>query len=121
MTNRKLKAEKRKIAEAVIFHWVHNLLCAHAKLPINRGSNNCEFCQRFIIYDGKTAACTNCPLVLYDDACVDSHTRCSSTWRLTVHESVFTVEQMLISLERVCDKWIADDTATVLPTNTKYD
>jgi hypothetical protein len=98
MTRRK----KLAICNAVITHWMCNLMLAYAgeMKKIDGMSADCAFCKAF-------PGCLFCPLDIYGHhraflSCVDE-------WRDTANRKPKSCAAMLTELGRVCDLWLAEE------------
>ena len=117
------KRQKTVISKIVITHWIENLLLAYAgelRIEDVYGSK-CEFCQLFYSTP-KTVDhnCQYCPLNIWSFGCNDERSSWDNVY-VKVHEELWGkrheelkdniiiikyVEEMLKTLEYVCDEWI---------------
>jgi hypothetical protein len=96
MTRRK----KLAICNAVITHWMCNLMLAYAgEMGVDdRQGYNCAFCKMY-------TRCIECPLNKFGHA--SPYSGCTSEWDATRDFRPESCAAMLTELERVCDLWLA--------------
>jgi len=97
--------KKLLICKKVINHWVTNLFLAYFNdlHSYDTDSNKCEFCKHF------KYTCKYCPLNIYDKNCDDYNSAWGNVQNaIGLDRLIPAVENMLITLEIVCDKWLEE-------------